>query len=55
VSREDAGFDVDTNVVRLLYRAGDDEQLEIMSKDRVADAMLDRVLRLRSASPKERS
>jgi phosphopantothenoylcysteine decarboxylase / phosphopantothenate---cysteine ligase len=38
-----AGFGVDTNRVTLLRRGGDDEQLPLMSKADVADAILDRV------------
>ncbi|HMK33466.1 MAG TPA: bifunctional phosphopantothenoylcysteine decarboxylase/phosphopantothenate--cysteine ligase CoaBC [Desulfomonilaceae bacterium] len=44
VSRPGAGFDCDTNIVRFLYRSGDEEQLDMMSKDKVADHILDRVL-----------
>lgn len=46
VSRPGAGFDHDTNIVRFLFRSGEEEQLDIMSKDMVADRILDRVLRL---------
>lgn len=47
VSQPGAGFDCDTNVVRLLHRSGKEEQLDIMSKDKVADCILDRVLDIR--------
>lgn len=43
VSATDAGFDVDTNIVRFLYRDGSAEQLELMSKAAVAEQLLDRV------------
>lgn len=48
VSLPGAGFDCDTNVVRFLYRSGEDEQLEMMSKESVADQILDRVMKLRA-------
>ncbi len=44
VSRTDAGFDSDTNVVRFLYRDLEDEQMDIMSKEGVADLILNRIL-----------
>lgn len=46
VSQPGAGFDHETNIVRFLFRSGEEEQLDIMSKDEVADRILDRVLRL---------
>ena len=45
-TEEGAGFDVDTNRVTLLSRAGAEESLPLMSKAAVADAILDRVERL---------
>ena len=47
VSRSDAGFGVDTNVVTLIAQA-DVRALERMSKSAVADAILSRVLELRN-------
>lgn len=47
VTAEGAGFDVDTNVVTLIDASGS-ESLPILSKDEVADAILDRVAVLRS-------
>jgi phosphopantothenoylcysteine decarboxylase/phosphopantothenate--cysteine ligase len=47
VSKPGAGFDYDTNIVTLLHRSGEEEQLDIMSKEKVADHILDRVLKLR--------
>lgn len=43
VTQEGAGFNVATNVVRLLYRDGTIEPLELMPKDALADLILDRV------------
>ncbi len=48
VSRSDAGFDVDTNVVTLIERSGRVEHLEKLTKDEVAGVILDRVRDLRS-------
>jgi phosphopantothenoylcysteine decarboxylase/phosphopantothenate--cysteine ligase len=41
-----AGFGVDTNRVTLLQRGGKPEALPLLTKDEVADAILDRVERL---------
>ena len=46
VSRDDAGFGVDTNVVTLVDHQGE-EALPLMSKREVADRILDRVRRVR--------
>ncbi len=43
ITREGAGFNVDTNVVRLLYADGRVEELDLMSKVQVAQQLLDRV------------
>ena len=43
VSEPGAGFDVDTNIVRLLYRGGKVEEPGIMSKDDLADFIIDRI------------
>ncbi len=43
VSAPGAGFDVDTNIVRFVYRDGEVENLELMSKAEVANQLLDRV------------
>ncbi|MBE0598840.1 MAG: bifunctional phosphopantothenoylcysteine decarboxylase/phosphopantothenate--cysteine ligase CoaBC [Desulfuromonadales bacterium] len=43
VSREGAGFDVETNIVRLLFRDGRVEDLPQLSKEEVAHRLLDRV------------
>nr|MDA3902960.1 bifunctional phosphopantothenoylcysteine decarboxylase/phosphopantothenate--cysteine ligase CoaBC [Desulfuromusa sp.] len=43
ITRDGAGFDVDTNIVRLLHANGRVEELELMSKTQVAQQLLDRV------------
>jgi phosphopantothenoylcysteine decarboxylase/phosphopantothenate--cysteine ligase len=43
VSRTDAGFDADTNLVKILHRDGRMEELPLLPKDEVADCILDRV------------
>ncbi|MCI6375648.1 MAG: bifunctional phosphopantothenoylcysteine decarboxylase/phosphopantothenate--cysteine ligase CoaBC [Clostridiales bacterium] len=52
VTRPGAGFDVDTNIVTLVTKEACDE-LPMMSKDEVADRILDRALALRSAKKAE--
>lgn len=47
VSEEGAGFDVETNRVTLLARDAEPEALPLLSKDAVAEEILDRVVRLR--------
>ena len=47
VSAEGAGFDLDTNIVTLFSRDGDDLPLPRLSKAEVAQRILDEVLRLR--------
>ena len=42
VTRTDAGFGVDTNKVKVLYRDGAVEDVPLMTKDEVADLVLDR-------------
>jgi phosphopantothenoylcysteine decarboxylase/phosphopantothenate--cysteine ligase len=48
VTAAGAGFDVDTNIVTLLDRSGRVERLAKMSKDEVADTILDRVHAMRT-------
>jgi len=43
VSREDAGFEADTNAVKIVYRDGLMEDLPLMPKQEVADQLLDRI------------
>jgi len=47
VTQEGAGFGVDTNIVKILFRGGRIEELPIMEKDALADAVLDRVVALK--------
>jgi phosphopantothenoylcysteine decarboxylase/phosphopantothenate--cysteine ligase len=47
VTEEGAGFSVDTNIVRLLHRDGRVEEPGILSKEAVANLILDRVSELR--------
>ncbi len=49
VSLPGAGFAVDTNIVKVIDRSGKVEELPLMSKEDLADRVLDRVLSLRSA------
>ena len=48
VGAEGAGFDVDTNIVRFLFAGGQVEELELMSKEQVAQRLLDEVVQLRA-------
>jgi phosphopantothenoylcysteine decarboxylase / phosphopantothenate---cysteine ligase len=48
VSEAGAGFDVDTNVATILDRAGTVRSLPLMSKDELAEQILDHLLVLRS-------
>jgi phosphopantothenoylcysteine decarboxylase/phosphopantothenate--cysteine ligase len=43
VSREDAGFEADTNAVKIIYRDGRTEELPLMTKEEVAHHLLDRI------------
>jgi phosphopantothenoylcysteine decarboxylase/phosphopantothenate--cysteine ligase len=43
VSREDTGFEADTNAVKIVYRDGHMEDLPLMPKQEVADQLLDRI------------
>jgi phosphopantothenoylcysteine decarboxylase/phosphopantothenate--cysteine ligase len=43
VSRKDAGFEADTNAVKVIYRDGRIEELPLMSKDEAAERILDRI------------
>jgi phosphopantothenoylcysteine decarboxylase/phosphopantothenate--cysteine ligase len=49
VSRSDAGFNVDTNAVRILATDGSVEELALMRKTEVADRILDRIVALRNS------
>lgn len=52
VTREGAGFEVDTNIVTLIGADGRSQSHPQMSKDEVADLILDRVAALRAAKRK---
>jgi phosphopantothenoylcysteine decarboxylase/phosphopantothenate--cysteine ligase len=47
VSRDDAGFETDTNIVKILYGDGRIEDLPLMMKDELADLILDRIKTVR--------
>jgi len=49
VSRTDAGFETDTNLVKFIYRDGRVEEAPLMTKDEVADLVLNRVRDLSEA------
>jgi phosphopantothenoylcysteine decarboxylase/phosphopantothenate--cysteine ligase len=51
ISLEGAGFNVDTNIVKLLFRDGRVEELPIMGKDQLAGIILERVEALRRTAP----
>jgi len=48
ISRDDAGFNVDTNAVYLISREGDVEEIPLLSMREIAGQVLDRVEKLRS-------
>ena len=47
INREDAGFESDTNLVKIIYRDGQSEDLPLMTKDDVAHNLLNRIRTLR--------
>ncbi len=47
VSLPGAGFAVDTNIVKLLFPSGKVEELPLMSKEELADCLLDRLAQIR--------
>lgn len=47
VSSKDAGFETDTNRVKFIYRGGHVDDSPLMTKDKVADLVLDRAKALR--------
>jgi len=53
VTKPGAGFDYDTNIVRFLHRSGEEEQMDLMPKEKVADLVLDRVVQLRKRKPRD--
>jgi phosphopantothenoylcysteine decarboxylase/phosphopantothenate--cysteine ligase len=47
VSKKDAGFDVDTNRVTFIYKDGSNEELPLLTKEEVANRLLDKIKILR--------
>jgi phosphopantothenoylcysteine decarboxylase/phosphopantothenate--cysteine ligase len=47
VSRDDAGFEADTNEIKLIFSDGHLEDTSLMTKDEVADLILDRIKSLK--------
>jgi len=43
LSREGAGFGLETNIAQLLYKSGEMEEISLMSKYRMAHCLLDRI------------
>jgi len=54
VTQEGAGFNVTTNIVRLLYSDGREESLELMPKELLADIILDRIRDMKQIPAKDR-
>ena len=54
VSREDAGFESDTNLVKVIYRDGEIEEFPLMKKEEVADQLLERIKELWESRPSSR-
>lgn len=50
VTAPDAGFDAETNRVKVLYRDGTVESWPLLTKEQVADRLLDRILTLRGSA-----
>ncbi len=53
IGQPGAGFHVDTNIAKLLYRDGRVEELPLMGKDEMAKIILDRVAELRKRGMRE--
>jgi len=53
IGQPGAGFHVDTNIAKLLYRDGRVEELPLMGKDKMATLILDRVAELRKRGMRE--
>jgi len=47
ISQAGAGFAIDTNIVKLLFKGGRVEELPIMGKEELADVILDRVVEMK--------
>ena len=50
VSRRDAGFESDTNLVSIIFRDGPREDLPLMTKGDVANQLLDRIKKIKKTS-----
>ncbi len=50
IGAEGAGFNVDTNIVKLLFKDGRVEDVPLMGKQELADVLLDRAVKLRVKS-----
>ncbi len=50
VGAPQAGFRCDTNIVKLLYRSGEIEELPCMSKEKLADVIWDRIEKIKHGS-----
>ncbi|MBW1706734.1 MAG: bifunctional phosphopantothenoylcysteine decarboxylase/phosphopantothenate--cysteine ligase CoaBC [Deltaproteobacteria bacterium] len=50
VSRDDAGFETDTNIVKMIFADGHVEDSPLMTKDEVADLVLDRIKSLKDGN-----
>ncbi|MFW6147015.1 MAG: bifunctional phosphopantothenoylcysteine decarboxylase/phosphopantothenate--cysteine ligase CoaBC [Thermodesulfobacteriota bacterium] len=48
VSKADRGFAADSNEVRIIDRQGNEQEIPLMSKEEVADKIIDRIKRLRA-------
>ena len=55
VSRADSGFETDTNIVKIIYSDGQVEELALMTKNEVADLVLDRINAMWEGSVEHRS
>ncbi|HEX2767910.1 MAG TPA: bifunctional phosphopantothenoylcysteine decarboxylase/phosphopantothenate--cysteine ligase CoaBC [Geobacteraceae bacterium] len=49
INQAGAGFNIDTNIVKLLFKGGRVEELPIMGKEELADVILDRVVEMRNS------
>ncbi len=53
INQDGAGFDVDTNIVKLIDREGKFEELPMMNKEEVADRILNKVVKIREAKKQD--
>lgn len=44
ITLKNAGFNIDTNIIKLLYKTGDIEDFPVMSKDAIAKIILDKII-----------